>query len=98
MTVSFQEYDLRSTRTAHHGDTPRSRKRPTMTGKATQAKPGMVQIWVARPESSKGVGLRTTRPSKTQGVPPRATLTNAVELRTTSPSHTQGAPDRNKPL
>ncbi len=30
----------------------------------------MVQPWVARPESSKGVGLRQTRPSKTQGVPP----------------------------
>ncbi len=26
--------------------------------------------WVARPESAKGVGLRRTRPSRTQGVPP----------------------------
>ena len=31
---------------------------------------GLVQTWVARPEYSKGVGLRKTRPSSTQGVPP----------------------------
>jgi hypothetical protein len=36
--------------------------------------------WVARPESSKGVGGRSPRPSKTQGVPPGEVFDTAKRL------------------